>query len=280
MANSTAAILELSHENIWYDQHKYEEAELEYQQYLVQKCRGGARTSTTCHETKCSSDSSHKSSLVNEIAKAREQIQKSLNSDMSTSRSDTSLASRIATLEEENKHLRQMSSDLESVVKRLESRISALEIGKPCPAVAVCPAKPNGVSADAEDGDDDDFELFNDDVEDDAESERVKQERVKAYEDKKAKKPVLIAKSNIILDIKPWDDETDMAELERSVRTIEMDGLLWGSSKLVPLAYTIKKLQISCVVEDDKVSTDDLEEKIMAFEDLVQSVDIAAFNKI
>jgi len=256
MANSTAAILELSQENIWYDQHKYEEAELEYQQYLVQKCCGGARTSTTCHETKCSSDS------------------------MSTSRSDTSLASRIATLEEENKHLRQMSSDLESVVKRLESRISALEIGKPCPAVAVCPAKPNGVSADAEDGDDDDFELFNDDVEDDAESERVKQERVKAYEDKKAKKPVLIAKSNIILDIKPWDDETDMAELERSVRTIEMDGLLWGSSKLVPLAYTIKKLQISCVVEDDKVSTDDLEEKIMAFEDLVQSVDIAAFNKI
>jgi len=97
---------------------------------------------------------------------------------------------------------------------------------------------------------------------------------------KRQKKPVLIAKSNIILDIKPWDDETDMAELERSVRTIEMDGLLWGSSKLVPLAYTIKKLQISCVVEDDKVSTDDLEEKIMAFEDLVQSVDIAAFNKI
>jgi len=91
---------------------------------------------------------------------------------------------------------------------------------------------------------------------------------------------VLIAKSNIILDVKPWDDETDMAELEKCVRSIEMDGLLWGSSKLVPLAYTIKKLQISCVVEDDKVSTEDLEEKIVAFEDYVQSIDIAAFNKI
>ena len=36
----------------------------------------------------------------------------------------------------------------------------------------------------------------------------------------------------------------------------------------------------SCVVEDDKVGTDLLEEHITAFEDLVQSVDVAAFNKI
>ena len=68
--------------------------------------------------------------------------------------------------------------------------------------------------------------------------------------------------------------------MERLVRTIQKDGLLWGASKLVPLAYGIKKLQISCVVEDDKVSTDDLEEAITKFEDFVQSIDIAAFNKV
>ena len=73
----------------------------------------------------------------------------------------------------------------------------------------------------------------------------------------------------IILDVKPWDDETDMAEMEKNVRSIEMDGLLWGTSKLVAVGYGIKKLQISCVVEDDKVSTDDLEDKIVAFEDFV-----------
>ena len=38
----------------------------------------------------------------------------------------------------------------------------------------------------------------------------------------------------------------------------------------MPVGYGIKKLQISCVVEDDKVSTDDLEEAITAF-DLVSS---------
>ena len=34
------------------------------------------------------------------------------------------------------------------------------------------------------------------------------------------------------MDVKPWDDETDMAELERQVRTIAMDGLVWGASEL------------------------------------------------
>ena len=41
--------------------------------------------------------------------------------------------------------------------------------------------------------------------------------------------PTLVAKSNIILDVKPWADDTDMAEMERCVRSIEMDGLLWGA---------------------------------------------------
>lgn len=111
--------------------------------------------------------------------------------------------------------------------------------------------------------------------------------------------PTLIAKSNLILDVKPWDDETDMKDLEKAVRSIVMDGLLWGASKLVPLAYGIHKLQISCVIEDEKVSVDILTENIEGQEDFVspvnetnaenskylfssqvQSVDIAAFNKI
>ncbi|CAG2183036.1 unnamed protein product, partial [Oppiella nova] len=89
-----------------------------------------------------------------------------------------------------------------------------------------------------------------------------------------------IAKSSVVLDVKPWDDETDMKELEANVRKIEMDGLVWGASKFVPLAYGIQKLQIVIVIEDDKVSVEELTEKLEALEDFVQSVDIAAFNKI
>lgn len=31
--------------------------------------------------------------------------------------------------------------------------------------------------------------------------------------------------------MKPWDDETDMAKLEECVRSIQMDGLVWGQCK-------------------------------------------------
>merc|ERR1712127_831750 len=127
----------------------------------------------------------------------------------------------------------------------------------------------------------DDDDLFASDDDEDAEAAaKLKEERVKAYTEKKAKKPALIAKSSILLDVKPWDDETDMAAIEKIVRKITMEGLLWGASKLVPLAYGIKKFQICCIVEDDKVSIDLLTEEIEKNDELVQSVDIAAFNKI
>merc|ERR1719398_661162 len=67
----------------------------------------------------------------------------------------------------------------------------------------------------------------------------------------------------------------------KSVRKIEMDGLIWGTSSLVEVGYGIKKLRITTVVEDAKVSIEELSERICdENEDHCQSVDIAAFNKI
>ncbi len=81
----------------------------------------------------------------------------------------------------------------------------------------------------------------------------------------------IIPVSNVWFFIDQWDDETEMSKLEECVRSVQMDGLLWGASKLVPVGYGIKKLQISCVVEDDKVGTDILEEEITKFEDYVSA---------
>ncbi|UJR13395.1 hypothetical protein I4U23_000411 [Adineta vaga] len=125
--------------------------------------------------------------------------------------------------------------------------------------------------------DDDDIDLFGSD--DEEQTEETKR-RLAEYATKKSTKEKIIAKSTIVLDIKPWDDETDLQAMEQSVRSIEADGLIWGQAKLLPVAFGVKKLQIGCVVEDDKIGTDFLEEKITAFEDFVQSVDIVAFNKI
>ena len=69
--------------------------------------------------------------------------------------------------------------------------------------------------------------------------------RLDAYAAKKSKKPALIAKTSVLLDCKPWDDETDMDEMLKNIKTIEMDGLVWGANKLVPIGYGIKKLQVN-----------------------------------
>ncbi|WFD29831.1 Translation elongation factor 1 beta [Malassezia sp. CBS 17886] len=129
--------------------------------------------------------------------------------------------------------------------------------------------------------DEDDVDLFGSDDEVDEEAERVKAERVKEYEQRKAAKgPRPTAKSVVTFEVKPWDDETDMGELEKEVRAIDMDGLVWGVSKLVPIGYGVSKLQITIVVEDDKVSMDDLQERVQEIEDFVQSSDIAAMQKL
>jgi len=141
--------------------------------------------------------------------------------------------------------------------------------------------KEYGPSGAAAKTDDDDVDLFgSDDEEEDEEAAKIREARLAAYAAKKEKKPTIIAKSSVLFDVKPWDDETDMKELEAKVRSITMEGLLWGTSKLVEVGYGIKKLQIVTTIVDSQVSTEELTETLEGFEDFVQSVDIAAFNKI
>ncbi|KAL3461780.1 hypothetical protein BJX64DRAFT_260128 [Aspergillus heterothallicus] len=137
-------------------------------------------------------------------------------------------------------------------------------------------------AADADDGGEDELDLFNSDEEEeeDPEAARVREERLAAYKAKKAAKPKATAKSVVTLEVKGWDDETDMAALEAAVRGIEKDGLVWGASTLVPVGFGIQKLQIVLVVEDEKVSTVDLQEEIEGFEDYVQSSDVISMQKL
>jgi len=135
------------------------------------------------------------------------------------------------------------------------------------------------VATKAAEEDDDEIDLFgSDDEEVDEEAEKLKQQRLAEYAAKKANKPKTIAKSVVTLDVKPWDDETDMAQLEANVRSISWPGLVWGLSKLVPVGYGVKKLQMTVVIEDDLVSLDDLQDKIAEDEDHVQSSDVAAMQ--
>ncbi|OAD54107.1 Elongation factor 1-delta [Eufriesea mexicana] len=263
----------LAQEKVWFDKPSYDKAE---RLYFERMAKGNQQTTSPILFAG--------GSLANEVAKARQHIKQSLQCV-----DDITTVVDFTTPNENKKDvINFIFQELKNVVENLGERVKYLEdkiqplLAAAAP-VAVCPAKPQPVSKPAEGktDDDGDVDLFGSDSEaKDADAAKLREERLAAYAAKIAKKPAPIAKSNIILDVKPWDDETDMKAMEEMVRKIEVNGLLWGASKLVPLAFGIHKLQISCVVDDDKVSVDWLTEQILEIEDYVQSVDIAAFNKV
>uniref|UniRef100_A0A0C9RQT2 TSA: Wollemia nobilis Ref_Wollemi_Transcript_1379_1260 transcribed RNA sequence n=1 Tax=Wollemia nobilis TaxID=56998 RepID=A0A0C9RQT2_9CONI len=126
--------------------------------------------------------------------------------------------------------------------------------------------------------DDDDLDLFGEETEEEKKAAAEREASKKASGKKKES-----GKSSVLLDVKPWDDETDMTKLEEAVRSVAMPGLFWGASKLVSVGYGIKKLQIMMTIEDDLVSVDNLIEDYLTAEprnEHIQSCDIVAFNKI
>eukprot|EP00009_Paramoeba_aestuarina_P005741 CAMPEP_0201521746 /NCGR_PEP_ID=MMETSP0161_2-20130828/15995_1 /ASSEMBLY_ACC=CAM_ASM_000251 /TAXON_ID=180227 /ORGANISM="Neoparamoeba aestuarina, Strain SoJaBio B1-5/56/2" /LENGTH=330 /DNA_ID=CAMNT_0047920443 /DNA_START=66 /DNA_END=1055 /DNA_ORIENTATION=+ len=98
--------------------------------------------------------------------------------------------------------------------------------------------------ADAAEDDDDDFDVFGDDDDDEEREAEIQRIADAAAAAKAAKGKVVIAKSVVVLDVKPWDTETDLKALEEKIRGIEMEGLEWKGAELKPVAYGLKKICI------------------------------------
>jgi len=133
------------------------------------------------------------------------------------------------------------------------------------------------------DEDGDDFEKkmsFSDDDEDD-EAMKLIQERAAAKHaaDAAANKKPERTKSTIILDIKPAEEDTDMADLEAKVRALQIEGGKWAGAELVPVFRHVKKLRIICVIWDDMVTWDDINDRLEAMPE-ISSIDIFAWNKL
>lgn len=109
--------------------------------------------------------------------------------------------------------------------------------------------------------DDDDFDPFADEEEDE-EAEKAKMARMKEIaKTAKSYGKVVVAKSLIIWEVKPWGEETDLDALAKKILAIEMDGLFWKTEyKKEPIAFGVFKIVIGATVEDAKVSTDLVQE--------------------
>ena len=127
---------------------------------------------------------------------------------------------------------------------------------------------------------DDDLDLFGDDDEEDAEA--AKKAAAAAKEGAKKKKKEVVAMSLVMLEVKPVDDTINLDDLAQKIFSeITQDGLFWKTEyKKEPVAFGIFKLIVGFSLEDEKVSVDNVVERIEELEDFVQSVEIAAFNKI
>jgi len=88
--------------------------------------------------------------------------------------------------------------------------------------------------------------------------------------------------SQVVFDMKPWDDHTNWDEVVTIIREkIVMKGVVWGSSQKKPIAYGIEKLQIVCQYKDQLYSLEDIEQQFdLYLNDYVQAVDVLTFLKL
>ncbi|POM64128.1 EF-1 guanine nucleotide exchange domain containing hypothetical protein [Phytophthora palmivora] len=149
-------------------------------------------------------------------------------------------------------------------------------------AAAPKAAAPKKAAPKEEEEEDEDDDLFGDDDEEDDEAAKaLAAKRAEAAKAAKKEKKKPVERSQVVIEVKPWEAETDLEELAAKIKALPVEGLTWGEGhKLVPVAFGIKKLLVQCVIIDDLVLLDDITDAIEGFEDYVQSVDVASMNKL
>jgi len=140
---------------------------------------------------------------------------------------------------------------------------SVAPVATPTPNTAAPAAEKSAAKADASTDEPAAVDPFADDdmtEEDKArEQEFMRRAAEKHKKDAERGKKAEIARSMIVLDVKPLGTETNMKELEACVRSIEMDGLQWKGCEFKEIAYGVQKLQIICIIEDEKVPQDSIQ---------------------
>merc|ERR1712156_455598 len=219
----------LQTQNIWVAAQQYKEAEEKLIKQRLGLASGDA--SAPAEAAPASPVESKASAMIADL-------KKELTNDSNNSIQDVnSMLDRVVKLEQENNEIK---AQLQAALARLDQLEAAGKSAAPAaPVAAVCPAKKEEPKKEEseDDDDDDDMDFFessdDEDEEAKAAAEALKAKRVAEYNARKAekatKKGVVAAKSMITLDVKPFDDETDLDALAAKIKSeIAMDGLVWG----------------------------------------------------
>lgn len=90
---------------------------------------------------------------------------------------------------------------------------------------------------------------------------------------------IQVLKSQILLEIRPLDSTVDLNDMKHRIMELKLDGLTWGTSTTKEIGYQINSLLITGIVEDLKVSSKDIEDLFIPFED-ISSLSFNLWNKI
>jgi elongation factor 1-delta len=195
-----------------------------------------------------SRQNSHGNKGADKVRQAINDAKQTVNQARGGRNSRTSYKSESGEISSLRQEVQELKQDNASIRKELdEIRQMVLKncnISQPCGQQKAAEPQKKEAAPQKEEADED-FDLFDSEEEDDEEKKKLTEKRLADYAAKKSKKPGPIAKSNIIYDVKPWDDTIDIDDIEKAVRGIKMDGLVWGTAKKVPVAFGLNKLQVS-----------------------------------
>ena len=90
------------------------------------------------------------------------------------------------------------------------------------------------------------------------------------------------SKTQIVYHVKPWEAGCDLDGLWNKIVSNKLEGLTWGEGySTEDVTHDVKKLVLSCVIDDKKITTtDDVEDIINQYVDEIQSCDMANMNKV
>ena len=140
--------------------------------------------------------------------------------------------------------------------------------------------KPAEKKEDAAKPAEDELDLFGDDPAAEEEAAKQAEKRKADAASKKKAKPVVIAKSEVIFNVKGYEVSDDFEALAKKIKSsIVKEGLVWKDEhKIVPIGFGMNMLELGMIIVDELISTDDIFEIIEGYEE-VQSVDVLKFNK-
>lgn len=85
----------------------------------------------------------------------------------------------------------------------------------------------------------------------------------------------------LVMDIRPKLEKTNMDELENQLKNEHFDGVSWGVFERTPLVGKVDSLKAMCVFDSDKTSQSDIIANInRKYNPMIQSIDVIALNKI